>query len=52
MLLLTKKVTLKTMRNLHRFSTIKSNQSYEVLDIKNSHLCYVKDSQSNLPYMS
>lgn len=52
MLLLTKNIMIKSMRNLSFLSTIKSALSYEVLDIKNSHLVYVKDPQSNLPYMS
>lgn len=35
-----------------KFGTSKAKQSYNVLDIKNSHLLYVKDTSSSLPYMS
>jgi hypothetical protein len=35
-----------------KFGTSKAKKSYNVLDIKNSHLVYVKDTSSSLPYMS
>jgi hypothetical protein len=34
------------------FSFCKATNNYEVIDIKNSHLIYVKDPQATLPYLS
>jgi|JI10StandDraft_1071094.scaffolds.fasta_scaffold319771_1 hypothetical protein len=34
------------------FSFCKAANNYEVIDIKNSHLIYVKDPKATLPYLS
>ena len=34
------------------FSFSGTPKSYEIIDIKNSHLIYIKDPQATLPYLS
>jgi hypothetical protein len=40
------------LKNIYTIVTKKILQSYKVIDIKNSHLFYVKDNTSMLPYFS